>query len=127
MLSLFPDLLIYGFQGTAALRVTLGAIVLTLALYHLRVGRRAARPTFAILSVLEIVAGLLLVVGLYTQAAALVVAVLSLGSMVLNYHHRDNVADGSQFYFYAFQLLLAVTALTLITLGPGAWAFDWPL
>ncbi|MBP9856139.1 MAG: hypothetical protein KBC48_02435 [Candidatus Pacebacteria bacterium] len=125
MLSLLPELLNYSFFGTALLRVTLGIIMLWQAGRHFT--RRGQHHTFTILSIIELIIAGLLIVGLYTQAAALLLVVLSLGSIILNYHHRDNTNDGDTAHYLAFHLLLAVAALTLTTLGPGAWAFDLPL
>lgn len=125
MLSLLPELLNYSFLSTALLRIVLGLIMLWQAGRHFR--RRHGHGTFMLLALIELVIAALLIVGLYTQAAALLLVVLSLGSIVLNYHHRDNAHDGDTAHYLAFHVLLAITALTLTTLGPGAWAFDLPL
>lgn len=118
MLSLFPDLLAYSFYGITVLRVATGLILITHAWQHFK-----HSPVFSsrLLALVEAVIAGLLVLGLFTQAAGLLLALLMLGSLVLNYRHKDKNNE------IPLEILLAVIGLVIATLGPGALAIDWPL
>lgn len=127
MLSLLPQLLNFSFTGIAILRLGLAIVIGAQAIYFLKRNRSARSFRVWLLGLIELVIAFLLLVGLWTQAAALLVALIALGSLVLNYHHRANEADGDTFHFVAFYLLLLVSSIALATLGAGKWAIDWPL
>jgi uncharacterized membrane protein YphA (DoxX/SURF4 family) len=118
MLSLFPDLLTYSFYGITLLRVATGLVLLAHAWEHFN-----HSPTLSsrLLALVEAVIAGLLIIGLFTQAAALLLTLLIIGTLAINYRHKDKKISWS-FYF-----LLAVIGLSLATMGPGAWAIDWPL
>ncbi len=118
MLSLFPDLLAYSFYGITLLRVATGLVLLTHAWEHFK---HSSTLSSRVLSLAEAVIAALLVVGLFTQAAALLLTLLIIGTLTINYHHKDKKLSWS----YCF--LLAAVGLALSTMGPGAWAIDWPL
>ena len=112
MLSLFPYVLSYGIFAPALLRFALVGVLGLAAWHHLEAPDARAR----FLGIAETVAAALLLAGLWTQAAALVAAIIA----------------GIWFFFptktYAVStIFLAFTiALSLILLGAGKIAFDLP-
>ncbi|MDO8183639.1 MAG: hypothetical protein Q7T49_01460 [bacterium] len=118
MLSLLPDLLSYNFYGIALLRAATGLILLVHTWEHFR---HSSTTSSRFLALLEAGIAALLIIGLFTQAAALLLTLLMLGSLVINYRHKDKQIEKSYFF------LLAIIGLSLATMGPGAYAIDWPL
>ena len=115
MLSILPQLLDYQFYGSLLLRLALGAVFLI----HCYPKLFKARLRLA--GLLESIAGALLVIGLFTQAAAAVLAV-ELLIIVIWFKRGQKFVGGWEFDF-----VLLVMALALLVLGPGAWAIDLPL
>ncbi|MBI2100444.1 MAG: hypothetical protein HYT47_00245 [Candidatus Vogelbacteria bacterium] len=106
MLSLFPNLLNYWLVAPVILRAALG-----LALVH---EAYSARREQKVLALAKLLAGGLLIIGLATQAATLVGAIICLYEL-----WRQGTND---------RLLLKLAiAVSLLFLGPGFLALDWPL
>ncbi|MGO2751239.1 MAG: DoxX family protein [Pseudoclavibacter sp.] len=75
----------------------------------------------AALPFVEIVAGGLLIVGLFTRVAAALLAVVSFGAMFTVHFSAGFFAqDGG----YEFVLVLALLAIALVLTGGGRWAAD---
>ena len=135
MLTIFPDLITYSFVATFGLRITLGFIFIWFAYVKYFRERKARiaffehlhlRPAhiyFALITGIELIAGIMLVVGLYTQIAALVVAVLMTLATIIKIRKPSALPHNT----VEFYILLAVVALVLMFIGPGAFAFDLPL
>ncbi|MHB1118357.1 MAG: DoxX family protein [Minisyncoccota bacterium] len=133
--SLFPSLFDYSFLAIGILRITLGLIVIGFAYTNTFKGRADTlaffeklriRPANIFLKIavgIELLMGILLTLGYYTQAAALVAGVL-MSLVALIKWHRPNLLPHNTAAFY---LLLAVVSFTLLFIGPGAFAFDLPL
>ena len=134
MLNPFPDLLIYGFTALFVLRVTLGLMFISFAyekLFRERASRIAffdkisLRPPmlyFSIVSGLELVAGILLTIGLFTQIAALVTGVVMTLATIIKWR-RPTALPQNTIEFY---ILLAIVSFVLVSTGAGAFAFDFP-
>ncbi len=73
-------------------------------------------------ALLEVIAGGMLVLGLYTQIAAL--AVLVLATIGIYFEYKDREILKRDIVFYS---LMAVIAFSLLLSGAGAFAFDIPL
>lgn len=133
--SLFPSLLDYQMLGIFMIRATLGLIFLYFwyeKVTHQRAERieffeklklRPAKVFFFVVSSVEGITGALLLVGLYTQGAALVTGSLMVLASFIK-HHRPQVLHRNTIEFY---IILAVASFALLFLGPGAWAIDLPL
>ncbi|MBI2097999.1 MAG: hypothetical protein HYT46_03680 [Candidatus Vogelbacteria bacterium] len=106
MLSLFPNLLTYWLVAPVILRAVLG-----LAFIH---EAYAERKTERVMSLLKAVAGGLLVIGLLTQAAAL-------GGAIICLYELWRLGTNDR------RLLKLAIAVSLLFLGPGFFALDWPL
>lgn len=133
MLSLFPQLLDYQIYGPFVLRLALGAVFLAHG-YQKLAGDKSQfagyleslkfRPGIFwawLVTLAEFLGGILLVIGLWTQLAALILAVQFL-VIVLYVQRGKAFVGGREFDFLIFAALLA-----LLVLGPGAWALDLPL
>lgn len=131
MLSLFPSLLSYQQLSPFIVRVTLGAVFV---FWAYRTFRNKNGNLFAasaltsspvnmkIIAIVEAAAGILLVVGLWTQVAALVAAIDLLIRLIERVKNRAFLTDGVNYY-----LILLVMALSLLVTGAGRLAFDLPL
>jgi putative oxidoreductase len=80
------------------------------------------RNVATLLGLIEIVGGLMLVVGIYTQIAALAFVVLTAMELYAEWENSDLLKRNLTFY-----LLLFVIALSLLITGAGMFAFDIPL
>jgi putative oxidoreductase len=132
--NLFPDLFSYSLLAPFILRLVLGFIVLNLG--YLKLGKERVgwisslnilniRPAgfFAgLLGIIEVVGGLLLIVGAYTQLTALILAVIFLSEMFIEYEEESILKRDFVFY-----LLLAAICVSLLLTGAGLWAVDVPL
>ena len=135
MLSIFPDLLIYNFLGVTIIRVALGLLGVYLAfrvlskrdqLVDFVVSMKFPLIPFAaaspwILFILFIISGGLMILGLYTQVACIVLAYLFLKMLFINIFIKDFSDNAPVFY-----LCLIFISLSLLFLGPGALAYDLP-
>jgi uncharacterized membrane protein YphA (DoxX/SURF4 family) len=132
MLSLFPQILFLAPFGTTLLRVAAGITFLVVAWMHfdrraalgeeefIVIGRGAWIPIFAAL--VEFLVGGALVLGAYTQAAALIGALLAFKHFVWQRRYP-------QFFPLprSTSALLFVICLSLLVTGAGIFAFDLPL
>ena len=135
MLSIFPDLLIYNFLGVTIIRVTLGLLGVYLAFKVLSkrnqlvdyvASIKLPLAIFAaispwILFVLFIISGGLMIVGLYTQIACIVMAYLFIKMLFIDIFVKDFSGNSTVFY-----VGLIVISLSLLFLGPGTFAYDLP-
>lgn len=133
--SLFPNLFDYQMLGIFALRATLGLIFIYFW-YRKITGPRAdqihffekfglhpAGIYFFIVSSAEGAAGVLLVVGLWTQGAAIATGLLMTLATLVKYYKPSTLPRNT----IEFYIILAITSFALLVLGPGAFAFDLPL
>ncbi len=135
MLNPFPDLLTYSLIGPFFLRVTIGFILANLGYLKLTRERDSWETIFkliglnkqkefgtVIVGTIEIIGGVALIVGFYTQIAALVFVILNGIEMFIEYHEETLMKRDMAFY-----LLIFVIALSLLFTGAGFLAFDLPL
>ena len=135
MLNPFPELLILGLLAPFILRVALGVLFLHAGWNHLSRERRAKAASklrvawgvlgthfIWILGVVEVLVGLALLVGFFTQIAALVGVLIALKLLYLRKPHPV-IASGS---VECYILVIAI-CLSLLLSGAGALAIDIPL
>jgi uncharacterized membrane protein YphA (DoxX/SURF4 family) len=106
MLNIFPDLLAWGLLAPFLLRVVLGGMFFF-------DGVRALRACMYPKGALQTTTGVLLVIGLFTQIAALAALAFSVHTL---WKRRSRTA-----------LLACAISLSLLVSGAGAFAFDLPL
>lgn len=134
MLNPFPDLLNFSFFAPFILRVVVGLVFFDLGVLLFRSEKerwsislatlKIPNPKLAlkILGSLEIALGIMLIIGYYTQLAALVLAIIAFIATYIEY--KDPTVLKRNLVFY--MLLLAIL-LSLLLTGAGAFAIDLPL
>lgn len=135
MVSIFPTLLNYDFLATFVLRIALGLIFIGFAYakffsnrparlaFFEKLGMRPAIVFFSLVTGIEFLAGILLVVGAFTQIAALVAGTIMTFAAGIKIKHPEMLPLNT----LGFYLILAVVSFVLVFIGPGAFAFDLPL
>ncbi len=134
MLNPFPELLTYALLAPFILRLTLGYILINLGYLKLKAEKNRWETIFQmlgfkekalatkILAYIELLGGLALLFGFYTQIAALVFAIL-LG-IELFIERKEETLMKRDLTFY---ILLFAISLSLLFSGAGFLAFDLPL
>ena len=134
MLNPFPELLTYSLLAPLLLRVLLGLIFIDLGVLKLRSEKerwvaicetlhmRPADLFVHLYAFLQIVGGVLLVVGLWTQVAALMFVIFTGAELYIEWRAKEILKRDLVFY-----LLLFIISLSLLFTGAGAFAFDIPL
>ena len=134
ILNTFPDLLTFSMLSPLILRVVLGLIAINLGYLKLTkekiewqelfetINIHPARIFVKALAYVEIIGGLLLITGSYTQLVAIIFITLFFCEAVLDY--REEKLEDRDLTFY---ILMLTISLSLVFLGAGAFAFDLPL
>lgn len=134
MLNPFPELFTYSLFAPFLLRLIAGFIFLDLGALAFKGERkrwlaslsalRVPKPELAvkIIGILEIVGGIMLIAGFYTQAAALILALLVFAETYVEYKEPEVLKRNLAFYI----MLLGIT-LSLLLTGAGKFAIDLPL
>lgn len=132
--NIFPELFSWSLIAPLILRVVLGLVFLNLG--SLKLGREkggwigslhvlGVKPAgffVGLLGIIEIIGGLLLIAGAYTQLAALVLAVICISETLIEYKEESILKRDFVFYF-----LLAAICLSLLLTGAGLFAIDIPM
>jgi uncharacterized membrane protein YphA (DoxX/SURF4 family) len=122
MLSIFPSLLSYEQLAPFILRVVLG-VTLAYFGYQKMLGKGASSGSNTkIYGGTEILVAILLIIGLWTQLAALVNAVILVIKLGFKIRDKAFLSSGVNYY-----LLLLAIAVSLMFTGAGWLAFDLPL
>lgn len=133
MLSIFPQLFTYQQIAPFMLRAVLGIIFLVhgypklfkqfsgTAQFFDSVGIRPAKFWVFVVGAVEFFGGIALILGIFTQIAAGLIAVNMLVA-ILKVKKAQGFVGG-----YEFDLILMAAAISLLFLGPGIFAFDLPL
>ncbi len=134
ILNVFPELLSFSFLAPMILRIVLGVITLNLGLLKWKTERErwnlffkgfgATEPGafITLFALIEIIGGVALILGLYTQMAALIFAVIGFVEIYAEYKESALVKRNITFY-----ILLFAIALSLLFTGAGAYSLDLPL
>ena len=122
MLSLLPDLLDFSALAPVLLRVALGGTFLGYGLRELFKPRYLPPNLARIAGVWDSLIGGLLIIGLFTQIAALLAGLELLGYLFLRLKDKTKMPIPIDYIF----IMLAI-AISLMLLGPGLLAFDLPL
>ena len=134
MLNTFPSLLTYSLMGPFLLRVVLGIILLDLGKLKLRDEKsrwiasfealhlKPAKELVTLAGIIDIIGGLMLIAGFYTQIAALAFVILFGVEIYVEFKNSAILKRDMTFY-----ILVLVIAFSLLLTGAGAFAFDIPL
>lgn len=116
MPSLFPELFTFSFIAPFILRVVLGVLLIKRGFGRITAKEKAPQK---ILGGIVLIVGTLLVIGLFTQAAALVVSLIIIASsIIMRGRHSRSLTE---------RIIKLAIAVSLILTGPGSFAFDLPL
>lgn len=133
LFNVFPEFLNYSALAPTILRIVLGLLVINLGYLKLNNEKQRWITLFETLnfkpseiftkvfSFIEIVGGIMLIFGIYTQAVALVFTVFYLCLAILDYEEDTLVKRNLPFY-----ILLFAISLSLLLTGAGLFAVDMP-
>lgn len=129
MLNVFPALLTFRFLAPTIIRVVLGGLVVYLGLQKLVANKTIAtepaeKSTLGVLSfvaTIEILSGLALIAGAYTQIAAIIVSVLTIIFSILKLRGKNPTG-----FPIPINTLILAAAISLVFSGAGLFAFDLP-
>jgi len=133
-LSIFPDLLTFWLVAPFILRIIIGLIFVYFGIskiwkekerkinFFKKIGFSTGVVCFWITSILEIIGGVFLILGLFIQPTALVLLLVVMGAIYSKIRHPELLDNTLEFFI----LLLAVL-LSLLFLGAGFWAIDLPI
>ncbi|MDO8589911.1 MAG: DoxX family protein [bacterium] len=134
MLNPFPELLAYSMLGPFILRILLALIFIDLGFLKFRsekegwlasfetLGLRPADLFVPLYALLQIIGGLMLLAGLWTQVAALAFVIFSGIELYVEWQAREILKRDMVFYILIFAI-----SLSLLLTGAGAYAIDIPL
>ena len=132
ILNTFPQLLAFGIFAPLVLRIIIGFIAINLGSLKLTKEKvrwtalfdtihfKPAHVFVKIFAIIEIIGGLMLIGGAYTQIVAIVFAMIYFASAVLEYRE-----EGIEERTLPFYILMFVISLSLIFTGAGAFGFDF--
>jgi uncharacterized membrane protein YphA (DoxX/SURF4 family) len=133
-LNPFPELLAYSLLAPFILRLLLGLIFIDLGILKFRgekqrwiasceaLNMRPAELFVHLYAFLQIAGGVLLLIGLWTQVAALMFVIFTGAELYIEWRAREILKRDLVFY-----LLLFIISLSLLFTGAGAFALDIPL
>jgi putative oxidoreductase len=133
LFNVFPDFLNYGLLAPTILRIILGVIVINLGYLKIRSEKerwielfetlnfRPAHIFLKVASFVEIVGGIMLIIGAYTQVVALIFAITYVCEAILDYEEESLVKRNLPFY-----ILLCAISVSLLLTGAGLFAVDIP-
>lgn len=120
MLSLFPSLLSFQQLSPFLIRITLAAVLIYWAYKGMTDPTHSTKTK--ILDFIQGILGLMIFFGVWTQAAAGLVALGQLYCIVQKIRTRAFLSAGVNYV-----LILFVMAVSLLFSGPGWFSFDLPL
>lgn len=115
ILSIFPELYNYSAVAPFILRVALGIMLI-------KNGGGKEKTFGSVGNLISAVTGVFLIIGFYTQLAAIVASVLSLIKIFSTFGNNDKPNHIFGYYF-----LSLVIAMSLTLIGPGIFSIDLPL
>ena len=122
MLSVFPTLLSYEQLAPFILRLVLGITLAYFGYQKIRGTGGSSGSNSKIYGGVEVIIAAFLVIGLWTQLAALLNVIILIIKIGFKIRDKAFLTDGINYYI----LLLAI-AVSLLFLGAGSYAFDLPL
>ena len=122
MLSLFPSLLTYEQFSPFILRLVLGITLAYFGYLKLMSKGKSSGSNSKTYGAVEAITATFLIIGLFTQLAALINAVILAIKIIFKARDKKLLTDGINYY-----LLLLVIAVSLIFTGAGWFSFDLPL
>lgn len=134
MLNPFPSVLAWGMLAPFLIRLVVGLYFVEFGFSKLKedrikkasffesIGLKPGSFFVSLVGLVEFVAGLALIAGIYTQIFALITGLISIVAFLLSRKYTNQFANPSSVFF-----LLFVMSITLFLTGAGFYAFDAPL
>jgi uncharacterized membrane protein YphA (DoxX/SURF4 family) len=134
MLNVFPDLLSLSILAPTVIRLVVGIFLVVLGWKTITKKRLAFESYFQAkqyplaawlpwkLGMAEILVGIFIIIGFFTQVAALLAVYIFFTLMYID-DRKEKIFP----YTATFYLVLVFVTLTLLITGAGAFAFDLPL
>ena len=122
MLSLFPSLLSWSQISPLIIRLTLGITLAWFGYQKIRGKGKSSGSNSAVYGGVEIFVSIFLIIGLFTQLAALVNAIILIIKLGFKAREGKLLSDGVNYY-----IILLVMCVSLMVTGAGLFAFDLPL
>lgn len=133
ILNVFPDLLTLERFAPLILRLVLGLVLINTGYLKFKNEQNRWKfflegfgikwePAVALMGLIEIVGGIALILGFYTQVAALLFSIMFFVELFAEYKEASLVKRDIVFYILVFAI-----ALSLLFTGAGAIALDLPL
>ncbi len=116
---LFPSLLAYEQIAPFIIRVVLGFTLLYFGLRKMRGEGQSSGSNSYRYGLIEVIIAIFLIVGLYTQLAALINAIILIFKIGFKINEKKFLTDGVNYY-----VLLLAMAIALLFMGPGVLSFD---
>ncbi|MDB5259029.1 MAG: hypothetical protein JWO73_237 [Candidatus Taylorbacteria bacterium] len=117
--SIFPPLLAYASVAPLIIRVVLGLTLIHFGYRKTQGKGQSSGSNSSTYGILEIMIGIFLVVGIFTQLAAMLNVVILVIKLSLKVREGKFLNDGVNYY-----VLLLAMALSLLFSAPGAFAVD---
>jgi uncharacterized membrane protein YphA (DoxX/SURF4 family) len=121
-LSLFPYLLSYQQLSPFIIRVVVGVTLAHFGYRKIKGHGQSSGSNSMTYGWLEAMVAIFLVIGFWTQAAAMICVVILLIKIGFKIREKKFLSDGVNYY-----ILLLAMAVSLIFTGAGAFAIDLPL
>jgi uncharacterized membrane protein YphA (DoxX/SURF4 family) len=115
-------LLSYGQVSPLLIRLVLGITLAYFGYQKIKGRGQSSGSNSVVYGVVEVVIALFLVIGLFTQLAALLNAVILVIKLGVKVKEKKFLSDGVNYY-----VLLLAMAVSLLFTGAGLFAFDLPL
>lgn len=122
MMSTFPSLLAYSQYGHFIIRIILGITLAYFGYRKIRGNGTSSGSNSLLYGYVEIFISIFLIIGLFTQIAAIINALILAIKIGHKIKDKAFLTDGVNYY-----LLLLAMAISVIFTGSGALAFDLPL
>jgi len=133
-LSIFPDLLTFWLIAPFVLRITVGFIFIYFGVTKIwkerkrrisffnKLGLGAGFMFFWIISTIELIGGVFLVLGFFTQIVSLILSIIIIGAIYAKIKNPALLDNSLEFFFLTLAVLFS-----LLFLGAGFFAIDLPL
>jgi putative oxidoreductase len=134
ILNPFPSFLLYAFYAPFILRLVIALVFIEFGFAKLtkdksskaeffeKIGLKPGKTFVIVFGLIELVAGAMLLVGFYTQIAALVAGLILLACSVIKVKHSSYLMSPTRYY-----VVLLIICISLLLTGAGAFALDTPL
>jgi putative oxidoreductase len=122
MLNTFPTLLTFSLLAPFLIRASLGIIFIILGYTEFKKDKYNVPKLSYTISILEIIGGLVLLVGFLTQIVSIVLSIIIFSIIVIKFRNKSYNSNEVTLYVFMF-----ISLISLLLSGAGAFAIDLPL